>query len=619
MMKQAPVFDDLDGEFSGRLREIVSTTRQTADGSSTVTFSTAVIECDYNPNVVKKLATGQLIAIPNVQTLGAEDVFSVYEIADVFPMHYSQPNLDRSQPAAIRKEFMELIEGEWKKGSKSTWIEIVAAPIGYVMRTSPDGSIAFERKPYAPLAGSSVRLLSRDSVEKLICYRVPKGEQPADYRFGNLLGVIDEKIPFTVDIEKLLHFHVGVFAFTGSGKSNLTSTVIRKALKVIPDLKVVILDVSSEYGLHILDVLNEYPSKVLFTDSFAGSKQKAAEYFKRHVCPEALADLQPEFEKKISKLFDDDKVVFAELPLEGSEEVERFSTYGGLIEVLTNTLNDKYGAVQQKIYVPQVISRIKEFMHDEGFTPDTRFNAKTMKLITQIQTLITDLPATSSLKKTFDGLGKVVEQATARGGAGKVPLGDPPRRDSLHGEGLPPGLRHQPPRGRGRQGPDRRRHQQGLPQEEEELQPDPEGPLHHRRGPGVHPPGREEGRQRLRVEQGRREAPEAREEVQPLLLGEHPEDSAPEHERPPAAPQLLHLDDAQALRQAARRGHLRDRGRLRRQDARLPERGLAHHQLQGDGDPEHPGLLPRREQRGDAAQVPDAVVRVSGLADQGLY
>ncbi len=370
-----------------------------------------MIECDYNPNVVKKLAAGELIAIPNVQTLGTGDVFSVYEIADVYPMHYSQPNLDRSQPAAIRKEFMELIESEWKKGSKSTWIEMVAAPIGYVMRTSP-GGITFERKPYAPLAGSSVRLLSRDSVEKLVCYKVPDGRKAEDYRFGNLMGVIDDKIPFTVDIEKLIHYHVGIFAFTGSGKSNLTATVIRKALKVIPDLKVVILDVSSEYGVHILDVLNEYPSKVIFTDSFAESKHQAAEYFKRHVCPEALAGLQPEFEAKIEKLFDKKKIVFAELPMEGSEEVERFSTYGGLVEVLTNTLNDKYGAVQQKIYVPQVINRIKEFMADEGFTSDTRFNSKTAKLISQIQTLLVDLPANSSLKKTFDGLAKALADAS---------------------------------------------------------------------------------------------------------------------------------------------------------------------------------------------------------------
>jgi hypothetical protein len=399
----------------------VSTTRQTADGSSTVTFSTARIDCQYSPDVIKKLSTGQLVAIPNTQTIGNDGIFSVYEIADVFPMHYSMANLDRSQPAAIRNEFMELIEADWKKGSKSTWIEIVAAPIGYVMKAPGDGTTTFERKPFAPLTGSPVKLLSRDSVEKLICYSVPKGEEPGDYQFGNLLGVIDETIPFTVNIEKLIHFHVGIFAFTGSGKSNLTATVIRKALKVIPDLKIVILDVSSEYGIHILDVLNDYPSKVLFTDSFAGSKQKAAEYFKRHVCPEALAGLVPEFEKKITKLFDDGKVVFAELPMEGSEEVERFSTYGGLVEVLTNTLNDKYGAVQQKVYVPKVISRIKEFMSAEGFTQETRFNSKTSKLISQIQTLLEDLPANSSLKKTFDGLAKVLADAAPEEESEKSP------------------------------------------------------------------------------------------------------------------------------------------------------------------------------------------------------
>ena len=78
---------------------------------------------------------------------------------------------------------------------------------------------------------------------------------------------------FTVNIEKLIHFHVGTFAFTGAGKTNLTSMVIRKALKVVPDLKVVIFDVSSEYGIHILDVLNDYPSQVFFTDSFKGAKK----------------------------------------------------------------------------------------------------------------------------------------------------------------------------------------------------------------------------------------------------------------------------------------------------------------------------------------------------------
>jgi len=76
-------FDDLGGEFDARLREIVSTTRQTVDGSSTVTFRTARIECVYTPKVIKRLAMGQLVAIPNVQSLGAKGSYSLYEIADV--------------------------------------------------------------------------------------------------------------------------------------------------------------------------------------------------------------------------------------------------------------------------------------------------------------------------------------------------------------------------------------------------------------------------------------------------------------------------------------------------------------------------------------------------------
>jgi hypothetical protein len=405
-------FDDLNGEFQGRLREIVSTTRQTADGSSTVTFSTARIDCDYTPNVVKKLGLGQLIAIPNVQALGTNDVFSLYEIADVYPMHYSMLTLDRSQPAAIRKEFMDLIQKEWEKGSKSTWIEIVAAPIGYIMKVK-DGSVSFERRPYAALTGSTVRLLSKESVQQLICYKPETNAE--DYRFGSLFGVIDETIPFLVNIENLIHYHVGVFAFTGSGKSNLTATVIRKALKVIPDLKVVIFDVSSEYGVHILDVLDDYPSRVLFTDSFAESKDLAGEYFKRHATPESLVKLEKQLERKVSKLFSDGKVKFIEIPMAGEEEIARFSTYGGLVEVLSNTLNDRYGAVQQKILVPQVIKMIEQFRVENKLESESSFDSKTKGLIAKVQPLLEDLPVNSSLKKTFENLTKVVEMISAEG------------------------------------------------------------------------------------------------------------------------------------------------------------------------------------------------------------
>jgi len=399
-------FDDMEGEFKARLRDIAMTTRSTVD-NSTVTFRTARIECEYTPKVIKRLAMGQLVAIPNVQALGQNSAYSLYEIADVYPMHYSMLTLDRSQPAAIRTEFMELIQKEWEKGSKSTWIEIVAAPIGHVMRVESDG-VTYEKKGMAPLTGSQVKLLSKESIQQLICYLPPKGDS-RNYSLGTLLGFADASIPFSVNLESLIHYMGGVFAFTGSGKSNLTASVIRKALRAIPDLKVVIFDVSAEYGIHILDVLNELPSRVLFTDFFGDNKNMPAEYFKRHATPESLAGREKEFLPKIASLFADGKVEFLQSRLAGEEDVARFSTYEGLIEVLANTLNDRYGAVQQKILVPQVVETIKQFLRENKIELEARFSPTTSELIAKIQPLLADLGTNSSLKKTFDSLATVVQ------------------------------------------------------------------------------------------------------------------------------------------------------------------------------------------------------------------
>ena len=132
------LFDSLNGNFIARLREIYLNTRTTADGKATITFRTARIEAVYSPDIVRQIEAGRLIAIPNVMSVGADSVYSIYEVADVYPMHYSMLTLDKSQPGAIRNEFMTLIENEWQTISKSTWIEIVAAPTGYIVALDND-------------------------------------------------------------------------------------------------------------------------------------------------------------------------------------------------------------------------------------------------------------------------------------------------------------------------------------------------------------------------------------------------------------------------------------------------------------------------------------------------
>lgn len=105
----------------------------------TITFRTARIEAVYSPDVIKQIEAGRLVAIPNVICVGANRIHSIYEVAYVYPMHYSMLMLDKSQPGAARTEFMTLIE-KWQTNSKSTWIEIVAAPTGYILALDNDMS-----------------------------------------------------------------------------------------------------------------------------------------------------------------------------------------------------------------------------------------------------------------------------------------------------------------------------------------------------------------------------------------------------------------------------------------------------------------------------------------------
>ncbi len=406
-------FDDLDGKFVARLREIHSATRTTSDGKAMITFRTARVEAEYNPEVMRKIEAGRLVAIPNIMGVGTNDSFSIYEIADLYPMHYSMLTLDRSQPSMIRKEFMSLIEAEWQKGSKSTWIEIAAAPTGHVMKIEGDAP-SFLRKNIAPLPGSKVSLLSKELIKKFICYSPGDGSEDR-YVVGKLLGVADDEMPFTVNIEKLLHYHVGVFAFTGSGKSNLTSLVIRKAVRAYPDLKVVIFDVSSEYGVSILDLLCDVQSRILFTEeiSEADTMEAAEEYYRRHVVPESLSGRKDELIVRIRDLFKERRVLRISLPSMEARRMGIYRTYGGLLDIISGLLEEKYGASAQKVIVPAVMEKINDFLERNGIDQEAQIGEEAEPLICDVEQLFgkAKLREDAAIKTIFHNLKVVISES----------------------------------------------------------------------------------------------------------------------------------------------------------------------------------------------------------------
>jgi hypothetical protein len=361
------LFDSLNGNFIARLREIYLNTRTTADGKATITFRTARIEAVYSPDIVRQIEAGRLIAIPNIMSVGANSVYSIYEVADVYPMHYSMLTLDKSQPGAIRNEFMTLIENEWQTISKSTWIEIIAAPTGYIFALDNDMSSEpkFIRKSTSPLIGSRVYMLNKETIQKFICYTPKTEDLVSQYNIGYLLGVTEEEIPFTVNIEKLLHFHVGVFAFTGSGKSNLTSLIIRKSVNSLPNMKFVIFDVSSEYGINILDLLKSIQSRVIFTDELRGNDiaEKAKDYLRRHVIPETLEDVNDILLAPIEETIRQNKVKKIFIQSESEQGLQGITSYGGLLGTLGELAGEKYDAAAQKILIPTVAGMIRKFTY----------------------------------------------------------------------------------------------------------------------------------------------------------------------------------------------------------------------------------------------------------------
>jgi hypothetical protein len=437
LQQTADVFNNLDGKFLARLREISSNTRTTSDGKATITFKTARIEANYSPDVIKKIEAGRLVAIPNVLGVNSNDNYSIYEVADVYPMHYSMLTLDRNQPGAIRKEFMTLIEKEWQQGSKNTWIEIVAAPTGYILQLDVDrGESKFVRKNVAPLTGSEISLLSDETIQKFICYIPRDTKSIEDYTIGHLLGATDNQIPFTLNVEKLLHYHVGVFAFTGSGKSNLTSLVIRKAMNSVSNVKFVIFDISSEYGINILDLLRSLPSRVVMTeplpdhsnDDAAGSDggndnkdsiydRIAEDYLVRHVVPESMAEVKSEIFKSVREIIVQDKIRTLSIPSESEHIMQEYSTYGGLLRTLADLTNEKFGAAGQKVLIPAVVGMIKDFMKENGLNEDSLMDSRTKPLIFSILDRLSKakLRADATILSIFTNLQLALEEDSSTG------------------------------------------------------------------------------------------------------------------------------------------------------------------------------------------------------------
>jgi hypothetical protein len=181
-------------------------------------------------------------------------------------------------------------------------VQISAIPINYDLVVRDNGKYEYIKGFSYPLIGDEVFILNAQTVGDMYNKKVLDKVQwhmkshtslsLEDAHDNPRIGTIRmfensrEKIPIFVNFDHMVRYHFGLFSFTGGGKSNLLSNLLRKILLHTSDTKVVLFDISCEYPFLLMDLFAgaSLESKIILerpvkdTDQFYISIVKPREY-----------------------------------------------------------------------------------------------------------------------------------------------------------------------------------------------------------------------------------------------------------------------------------------------------------------------------------------------------
>lgn len=261
-------FTDFDGKFRARLGRVIP--RMMA-GESKFAGISAKYDCrvkvEYQKDLMGLLEEGMLLAVRNFKPTETGDRLTLLEISRVWPEHFGLRGLSDHGYYPMQFEIIQQSEADWATDDKATMmVQISSIPINYDLILNDQLACEFKKGFSYPIVASEAYILNSELinlmynqkiVQKLgIDTSVTVADARKDPRLGlvKMFEVSKAKIPLYVDFESLVRYHFGVFAFTGGGKSNLMSNILRRILSHTKDTKVVIFDISCEYPFLLMDV-----------------------------------------------------------------------------------------------------------------------------------------------------------------------------------------------------------------------------------------------------------------------------------------------------------------------------------------------------------------------------
>ncbi|MEM2946680.1 MAG: ATP-binding protein [Candidatus Bathyarchaeia archaeon] len=385
-------FTDFDGKFRARLAAVMPRFFGGAEESKLAGTSARYncrIKVEYQRDLMGLLEEGMLLAAKNFkQAFLGEERYTLMEISRVWPEHFGLRGLSDHGYYPMQFEIIEQSEADWQTDDHSTMmIQIDAIPINYDLIVVENCEYKFVKGFSYPVVGSPVYILNSEMINRMYNQKITGklGIDPSktieDAKLDPRLGVVkmfqtsNIVIPIYVDFEKLVRYHFGVFAFTGGGKSNLMSNVLRRIIHHTDDVKVVVFDISCEYIFLLLDLLadKKVPSKVILEHRIDSIEQ----FFNSVVKPrEYEADERIKFGLK--RIMEQDKVAFYTRPK------QKIPTYAQFLE----ELNDQRKGITDKPHYLNAIDRIHDaildYMETHGLSENQEVSEDFIKYIDDV-------------------------------------------------------------------------------------------------------------------------------------------------------------------------------------------------------------------------------------------
>jgi DNA helicase HerA-like ATPase len=234
----------------------------------------------YARGYVRRVTEGSLVAVKSFMSTHEVPVYSILEIVSALPVHYALGSSPKAADAAFPGFVVEAAKSarqDWEQTTseeETTRIRTEAIPTNLQIRFERESTIP-EFEELMPMQGEDAFLLTNHATNHI----VNQGLLSEDLStITPCWLVLNPTLPVHIEVDKMTSLHFGVFGFTGSGKSNLTSTLISEIIAAREDQRVVLFDLMDEYLPLLLDIIAQSQNSYLIAldrDSLPGGSATA--------------------------------------------------------------------------------------------------------------------------------------------------------------------------------------------------------------------------------------------------------------------------------------------------------------------------------------------------------